>query len=490
LQAAEPAAPAAAPAVLVEAPAVAVAAPAAAAPAALPAAPEALARALPPAAPPPPQPLAETLPAAQPARPALPAPAAPPVPLPALAAPDALAAWPAVRAEPPAPAPAAAPRVGPAAAVSEAAPATAALPPPPPPSAAELAALAAPQPETAPPAPAAAAAAPPAPAPDAAPPAPAQDAAAEAGALPPAAAPPPAPAPTGPAEAQPAPPAPPPAEDTAAPPASVFAPAARLPSAGVLVERAGKVRVGGQAAAPDPAPAAAADAAPAAPQGPPIEAFARTFDNPDGKPRFAVVLLDTGAPGIDRAAYAALPFPVTFVLDPTRPESALAASIYRAAGQEIAMTVSGLPEGATAADVEVTFAALADALPESVAWVDAEAGGFQGDRPLATLVVPVVGGQGRGLLSWDRGLNAADQVARREGLRRGVIYRRLDAEGEAAPTIRRYLDRAAFKAQQDGVVIVAGETRPETVAALLEWSVEGRSSAVALAPLSAALDAR
>lgn len=248
-------------------------------------------------------------------------------------------------------------------------------------------------------------------------------------------------------------------------------------------------------AAPSPAmpgtrPAPITDNALAAEAGgepPPIERFARTFDNPQDKPRFAVVLVDTGDPALDRRALAELPFPVTFALDPTAPESALAATIYREAGQEVVMLATGIPDGATAADLEVTFGVLAEALPEAVAVLDPEAGGFQGNRVLATLVMPVVAGQGRGMLSWDRGLNAADQIARREGLRAATIFRRLDGEGENEETIRRYLDRAAFKAAQDGTVVVAGETRAETVAALLAWAVEGRAATVALAPLTAVL---
>jgi hypothetical protein len=239
-----------------------------------------------------------------------------------------------------------------------------------------------------------------------------------------------------------------------------------------------------------PADASAADAPePAAPpdDAPPIERFAAALDNAAGKPLFAIVLVDTGDPQLDRIALAEMPFPVTFALDPTVPESALAASIYRAAGKEVVMLATGLPEGATAADVEVSFGAHAAALPEAVAVLDPETGGFQGNRSLSTMVVPVVKGQGRGLLSWDRGLNAAAQVAQRESLRNAVIFRRLDGEGEPKAQIRRYLDRAAFKAAQDGRVIVAGETKPDTVAALLEWAVEGRAATVALAPLTAAL---
>ena len=265
-----------------------------------------------------------------------------------------------------------------------------------------------------------------------------------------------------------------------------------LPSAaGLAPEVAGVTtgrlpRIGADAApASDAAPAAAP-----APDGRPLQRHARPFDNPAAKPVFAIVLVDTGGPTLDRAALAALPFPVTFALDPTAPEAELAATIYRAAGQEVVMLATAIPEGATAGDLEQTFAAHAAVLPEAVAVMDPEAGGFQGNRVLATLVVPIVADDGRGILSWDRGLNAASQVARREGVASGVIFRRLDGEDEGAPIIRRYLDRAAFKAVQDGRVIVAGETRPETVAALLAWAVEGRAATVALAPLSAALQAQ
>jgi uncharacterized protein len=51
--------------------------------------------------------------------------------------------------------------------------------------------------------------------------------------------------------------------------------------------------------------------------------------------------------------------------------------------------------------------------------------------------------------------------------------------------IRRYLDRAAFKAAQEGRVAVIGTLRDETVKAIMEWAVEGRSATVALAPISA-----
>lgn len=220
---------------------------------------------------------------------------------------------------------------------------------------------------------------------------------------------------------------------------------------------------------------------------PPLQKYARSFDNPDAKPLFSIILIDTGGTDLDRAALAALPFPVTFALDPLAADAAEASKIYRDAGQEVIMVATGIPSGATAADLEVTFEAHAAALPEAVAVIDTEFGSFQTDRPLATQVVPILQAQGRGLISWDRGLNSADQVARRQGLAATMVFRKLDGKGENTAAVRRALDRAAFKAAQDGTVTVIGQTIPETVAALLEWAVEGRAASVALAPVSAVL---
>lgn len=240
-------------------------------------------------------------------------------------------------------------------------------------------------------------------------------------------------------------------------------------------------------AAPTEPGADAAEASPPAQDTRPLVRFARSFQNDAGKPLFAVLLLDTGAADLDRAKLAALPFPVSFVIDPLDPAADAAEAIYRAAGQEVVMLAAGIPDGATAADLEQTFQANAAVLDQSVAVMDLGSNGFQDNRPLATQVVPLIKQQGRGLITFDKGLNAADQVARRDGVAAAVIFRDLDAEGEDTPLIRRYLDRAAFKAAQEGRVLVLGTTRPETVAALMEWTLEGRASAVALAPLTAVL---
>ncbi|QYZ71893.1 divergent polysaccharide deacetylase family protein [Neotabrizicola shimadae] len=262
-----------------------------------------------------------------------------------------------------------------------------------------------------------------------------------------------------------------------------LAPDPGLPMAGTEAETGRLPQIGTEPAAPDEA---APPAEPATDTRPLVQ-FARPFTRELGKPLFSILMVDPGGPDVDRTTLAALPFPVTFVIDPMAPDAATAEAIYRAAGQEVVMAATGIPEGATAADLEQTFQAHAAALPQSVAVIDLPEGGLGENRPLATLAVPVVEAQGRGLITYDVGLNAGDQVARRADMPAATIFRRLDAEGESKPVMRRYLDRAAFKAAQDGQVMVIGSTRPETVAAILEWTVEGRATTVSLAPASAVL---
>jgi polysaccharide deacetylase 2 family uncharacterized protein YibQ len=260
-------------------------------------------------------------------------------------------------------------------------------------------------------------------------------------------------------------------------------PARALPkdAEGVTIGRLPSIGAPGAGAEP---PAAAE---PAPEDLPPIRRYAAAFDNPTGKPLFALILTDDGSPELDRARLAALPFPVTFVIDPLAANAADAAATYRAGGKEVVMLATGIPAGATAADLEQSFQAVSAALPEAVAVADLPKGGFQDDRPLAAQVVTILKAEGRGLITYDRGLNAADQVARREDLPAATIFRELDAQGEDIPLIRRYLDRAAFKAAQEGRVAVIGTASPGTVAAVMEWTIEGRASSVTLAPATAVM---
>lgn len=217
---------------------------------------------------------------------------------------------------------------------------------------------------------------------------------------------------------------------------------------------------------------------------PPVQRFARAFENPGQKPLFAILLEDRGAE-VDRAALAALDLPLTIVIDPLSEGAAERAALWRAAGQELLLALTGFPPGATPGDVEQSLQALADRLPEAVAIIDPDGKVFQSDRLLASQIVAILAQQGRGLVSFDQGLNAADQVARREGLGSVMIFRRIDIDKASGPEVKRYLDRAVFRAAQEGSVAVIGTLSPDLVTGLMEWTVEGRAATVALAPLTA-----
>jgi polysaccharide deacetylase 2 family uncharacterized protein YibQ len=260
------------------------------------------------------------------------------------------------------------------------------------------------------------------------------------------------------------------------------------PSSGrtVITERLPRIGLApaAVAGAPDPLSVPADE-----PPLPAWAAHARDFLDPANRPPFAIILLDPGQDSalgdIDRAALAAGPIPLTLAIDPAAPRAAEIAAAWRAAGQEVLILGAPLPPGATRADAETAVEALTAVIPEAVGLIDAPVGGIQGDRAAATALLSALGPRGLGIVTWDRGLNAADQIARREAMPAAVVFRDLDAAGENPATIRRYLDRAAFRAAQEGRVVVAGRLRPETVAAITTWAREPRAATVALAPITA-----
>lgn len=220
---------------------------------------------------------------------------------------------------------------------------------------------------------------------------------------------------------------------------------------------------------------------------PAIRAHAAPFDGAEARPLMAVVLIDEPDNRIDLSTLTRFTFPVAFAVDPLHPEAAERARAYRAAGFEVVILGAMFPEGATAADAEMAWAAAARTLPEAVAVIDTPDGRIQGDRPVLDVMVAALSESGHGLLAFPSGLNAAEQSATRAGVPAATIFRFLDDEDERATVITRFLSRAAFAAAQEGSVIVVGRTRPDTVTALFSWALGGRSEAVALAPVSATL---
>ncbi|MBF9044979.1 hypothetical protein HKCCE4037_16675, partial [Rhodobacterales bacterium HKCCE4037] len=220
---------------------------------------------------------------------------------------------------------------------------------------------------------------------------------------------------------------------------------------------------------------------------PAIRAYAADFDATEARPLMAIVLIDDPDSPIEQATLTRFTFPVAFAVDPMQPDAAARARVYREAGFEVVMLGTMLPEGATAMDTEVAVIAAQAVLPETVALLDTPEGRIQGDRPVLDATVGLLAETGHGLLAFPRGLNAAEQTASRAGVPAATAFRLLDDEDQRATEITRYLARAAFAAGQDGTVIVAGRTRPDTVTALFSWALGDRSEAVALAPLSAVL---
>lgn len=209
---------------------------------------------------------------------------------------------------------------------------------------------------------------------------------------------------------------------------------------------------------------------------------AAVFENPEDLPILSVVLLDGGDLPLD------LPFQASFALDPLDPDAQTRALAYRAAGHEV-LVLPALPEGASAQDAAQAIQGSQALLNQAVALIDSPDGVLQTSRGALEQVVAEALASGHGLVTFPRGLNSAQRVAQREGVTTGVVFRDIDAAGQDAAAVKRFLDQSAFRARQEGAVIVFARVRPDTVSGLAEWVLGNRAQSVMLAPVSAALKA-
>ena len=220
---------------------------------------------------------------------------------------------------------------------------------------------------------------------------------------------------------------------------------------------------------------------------PAIEAHAAPFDATETRPLIAVILIDEPDERLDIETLTRFTFPVAFAIDPSRPDAAERAAIYRDAGFEVLMLASVIPEGATASDIEVALASARARVPEAIALMDTPDSRVQSERVVLEAAVGAAAGEGQGFVAFPRGLNTAEQTAARADVPAATLFRLLDDEDQRATVITRYLGRAEFAAQQEGAVVVAGRTRPDTVTALFSWALGDRNEGVAIAPVSAVL---
>jgi polysaccharide deacetylase 2 family uncharacterized protein YibQ len=222
----------------------------------------------------------------------------------------------------------------------------------------------------------------------------------------------------------------------------------------------------------------------------PIRIYAQPFENPEGKPLMGIVLMDTGA-DLDAAeiglpALSSFPYPVSFAVDASLIDAAQRVERYRAEGFDVLAMVD-LPQGGRPTDAEVSISVALNGMPEIVGVLEGTGVGLQGSREVADQVTRILQASGHGLVAQSKGLNSMLKLALKEGVPAAPVFRDFDSQNQQPRVIRRFLDQAAFKAGQEGGVIMLGRLRPETIEALLVWGLADRAGSVALAPVSAVL---
>lgn len=223
----------------------------------------------------------------------------------------------------------------------------------------------------------------------------------------------------------------------------------------------------------------------------PVERFAAKYDNAEGKPVMAIILMDEGVDlsrnTIGLPALRSFPYPISFAVDASLPDAKERMNAYRAEGFEVLATVN-LPSGALARDAEVSLAVALEAVPEAVGVLEGVAEGVQGSREAAEQVAEILAQTGHGFVMQNNGLNTVQKLAAKAGVPSAVVFRDFDSAGQTPTVIRRFLDQAAFKAGREGGVIMLGRLREDTISALLIWGLQDRAERVALLPVSAALN--
>lgn len=234
-----------------------------------------------------------------------------------------------------------------------------------------------------------------------------------------------------------------------------------------------------------PAADGASDAAQDTPADPPRIAHAAAYERQADMPVLSVILIDDARIGLGAEAIAALPLPVTMAIDPAQDGAADRLDGYRQQGIEV-LALTDIPAAATAQDAAIQVEATMAQLPPAIGLLDLDMNGVGGDALSAA--TDLLARDGYSLVTLDAGLNSAARAAERAGLPSARILRDLDANGQDARTIRRFLDQAAFRARNDGQVVVLARLRPDTVSALDLWSLAERAQTVQILPVSAQIN--
>ncbi|MCA0847653.1 divergent polysaccharide deacetylase family protein [Salipiger thiooxidans] len=218
----------------------------------------------------------------------------------------------------------------------------------------------------------------------------------------------------------------------------------------------------------------------------PLDVFSAPSNLTPGEPHMSIVLIDDGSGPLGPETVGEFPFPVSFALSPSHPDAIGAARAYREEGFEV-LTMASAPEGAQASDVEISLEGALGAVPEAIGVLEAPGDGLQATREISDQAARFLHASGHGLVMLPKGLNTGQALALREGVPSATVFRDFDGEGQDPRVMRRFLDQAAFKARQEGPVVMLGRLRADTVSALLLWGLQDRASSVELVPVSAIL---
>ena len=222
----------------------------------------------------------------------------------------------------------------------------------------------------------------------------------------------------------------------------------------------------------------------------PIDAFAVPFENADAKPLMSIVLIDAGADlegaAVGLPSLRSFPAPITFAVDSSLPDAVARMNKYRREGFEV-LAMIDFPNGATAGDAEVTLDAVLSQMTDVVGVLEGVGNGMQESREASDQATQILLSTGHGFVTQSNGLNTVAKLAEREGVPTSTVFRDFDSADQPPTVIRRFLEQAAFRAGQEGGVIMLGRLRSDTISALLLWSLQDRAIRVSMAPISAVL---
>jgi len=223
-----------------------------------------------------------------------------------------------------------------------------------------------------------------------------------------------------------------------------------------------------------------------APVGPAIDAFAVPPVPTDNQPLMAVVLVDNGNMRLDPDILGSLPFTVTIAVPAKNDVHNALMRYYRDEGFEVALLID-LPEGSNATEVTEILDKAISTVSEATTISERTPGTLQNSREISTALADRLALSGHGLVLYDTGVNPALERAKSVAVPVKTIYRNLDQDNGNERAMRRFLDGAAFRAQQEGSVIITASPSPSVISALTFWSLQERSSSVIKTSLSQAL---